>query len=1220
MSPQKSSIKHGTSPITASLTTDQDGKAESADVAQPKIERVFPIRLQVPSRQMNTAPPSPSPSPSQGTNGQTPFKPPTNSPKPAPREDNILTGPPNISTVPPAQTTETVGDYHVTSRFGYFSNGPERKSAVKTTATEQRIPDGIFLVRLVSENAESITGLRPQALFELRCWTDILVGSDKKEFVKKARLSRSWTPEDDSRTNPGIFTISLTSLLGAPRPLFCAVHFNAASDLIIVEFEARNDVFQSAEPVFPDRPISATNNKIPEEMRHPRTTRSQPLRLDRENGRQLGSMELFHILCEIQVGLFSYKKAVFLYGSRGASRLLGSLQAITFYYANWLGQAQMAKADSLASLLDIAVDLVQELTSFHRVMIYRFDETNAGIVVAEYFHPRATTDSYLNLHFPASDIPPQARELYVINKIRILYNREEDTARLMCRTLEDAKNPLDMKHSYLRAMSPIHIKYLRNMGVMATLSISLMVDNKLWGLISCHNYGAGLRVSLPVRELCRSIGEVCSTHIERLLNAARVRVRRPLSAATQKTSPNAFIAASFPDLLNMFDADLGFLAIRGEARTIGKIHAYSEAIALLQYIRQRSFTEVFASQNVNKDCPDIIYEPGIAVLVGMLVIPLAPNGTDFIVFFRKTKEKEIIWAGNPNEKENSGKTAYLEPRSSFARWSQQVTGTSRGWNEDQLDSATTLSTIYGRFIDVWRQKDSIVQKNRLTRLLIKNAGHEVRTPLNSIINYLEVALEGPLDERARHQLQCSLQASKLLVFAANNLLSLTEAEEIDFKDHEQNVDLRRMITDLCKVFKAGGTKRNLEQLHGDEAIPEYVRCDPTGLRQVLSNLLTNSIEHGSGKLIQIGLRHLSTAESHTLIEIFFQDEGKGLSEKELDSIFQDLEQVLDEDESQPLDCGIGSETQRPTSIGLGLALTARFVRFNSGQISMSSEYGRGSRVSIKIPFRKALSQKAPIDLSLPTPLGGIPSRPFPTTGGASHRSAHPGTVEISTGPVFTAVTDNTPASETLSTTPLTSFDQPDSRSHTLYPFPKVFVHRPRFHVLIAEDNPLNSRLLEARLTKRGHTMKVTVDGQMCADTFKREPAAYDLILMDLQMPLVDGPASTRLIRAFEKSTHPYLSPAAQSYGRIPIIAVSASLSEPSLNDYLTTGFDGWILKPIDFSRLETIMAATLDEVLRRDLRYGNGSWDRGGWFGGVVDGIEGRGCESEAGVETPRPK
>lgn len=306
-------------------------------------------------------------------------------------------------------------------------------------------------------------------------------------------------------------------------------------------------------------------------------------------------------------------------------------------------------------------------------------------MVAEYFDPRATSDSYLNLHFPASDIPPQARELYVVNKIRVLYDRDSDTARLMCRTLEDADNPLDMKHSYLRAMSPIHIKYLKNMKVMATMSITLMVDGKFWGLISCHNYGVGLRVSLPVRELCRSLGEVCSTHIEKLLYHARIKVRKPLSAAPKKASPTAFIAASSSDLLTMFDAEFGFLAIKGEARTIGKLHAYNEAIALLQYIRQRSFTEIFATQNVTKDCSDIIYEPGIKVLVGMLVVPLAINGSDFLVFFRKTKEKEIFWAGDPDEKKRSGGTAYLEPRSSFSRWSQQVVGTSREWNEDQSE-------------------------------------------------------------------------------------------------------------------------------------------------------------------------------------------------------------------------------------------------------------------------------------------------------------------------------------------------------------------------------------------------------------------------------------------------------------------------------------------------------------------------------------------------------
>jgi light-regulated signal transduction histidine kinase (bacteriophytochrome) len=307
-----------------------------------------------------------------------------------------------------------------------------------------------------------------------------------------------------------------------------------------------------------------------------------------------------------------------------------------------------------------------------------------GCVVSEYFNNKATRDSYLNLHFPASDIPKQARELYVVNKIRVLYDRDEETARLMCRTLKDAETPLDLKHSYLRAMSPIHIKYLHNLGVRASMSISLMVENKLWGLVSCHNYGSEARVSLPVRELCRSLGETCSTHIEKLLYSARIKVRKPLSAAPKKTSPTAFIAASSSDLLKMFDADFGFLAIKGEARTVGKLSAYNEAIALLQYIRQRAFTEIFATQNIKKDCPGVDFEAGFSVLAGMLVVPLALDGVDFLVFFRKAKSKEIIWAGNPHEKSvRPGTNAYLEPRSSFKRWSEQVVGMSREWTEDQ---------------------------------------------------------------------------------------------------------------------------------------------------------------------------------------------------------------------------------------------------------------------------------------------------------------------------------------------------------------------------------------------------------------------------------------------------------------------------------------------------------------------------------------------------------
>jgi light-regulated signal transduction histidine kinase (bacteriophytochrome) len=132
----------------------------------------------------------------------------------------------------------------------------------------------------------------------------------------------------------------------------------------------------------------------------------------------------------------------------------------------------------------------------------------------------------------------------------------------------------------------------------------------------------------------------------------------------------------------MFGADFGFLAIKGEARTIGKLFAYNEAIMLLQYIREKNFASIFSTQNISNDCSDISYGPGFVTIAGMLVVPLSLTSPDFLVFFRKGQIMEVHWAGNPHEKKlRNGR--YLEPRASFRRWSEHVVGRSREWTEDQ---------------------------------------------------------------------------------------------------------------------------------------------------------------------------------------------------------------------------------------------------------------------------------------------------------------------------------------------------------------------------------------------------------------------------------------------------------------------------------------------------------------------------------------------------------
>merc|ERR1711881_55362 len=178
-------------------------------------------------------------------------------------------------------------------------------------------------------------------------------------------------------------------------------------------------------------------------------------------------------------------------------------------------QEQLASAVNLDSFLKVLVGVVKELTGFHRVMIYQFDNAFNGRVVTELVDPRATKDLYHGLHFPASDIPKQARDLYKINKVRMLYDRDQETARLVCKTIQDLETPLDLTYSYLRAMSPIHIKYLANMAVRSSMSISINAFGELWGLISCHSYGArGMRVAFPIRKMCRLVGDNACRNIE----------------------------------------------------------------------------------------------------------------------------------------------------------------------------------------------------------------------------------------------------------------------------------------------------------------------------------------------------------------------------------------------------------------------------------------------------------------------------------------------------------------------------------------------------------------------------------------------------------------------------------------------------------------------------------------------------------------------------------
>lgn len=790
--------------------------------------------------------------------------------------------------------------------------------------------EGKLVVRTVSENCRRLIGFTPQQLFSLDSFTDILSDEQADNLLDHVDFIRE--EDADVVTNgPEVFTISIRNPSRKSQKFWCAMHINERNpNLIICEFELEDDPVNPLVPpndMTPEPPEDTLDSRPTEEEYLESTQNtSKPLRVLRSARKRKGeaaAMEVFNIMSQVQ--------------------------------------EQLAAAPNLDTFLRILVGVVKELTGFHRVMVYQFDQHWNGRVVTELVDPRATKDLYKGLNFPASDIPKQARDLYKVNKVRMLYDRDQETARLVCRTMEDLESPLDLTYSYLRAMSPIHIKYLGNMAVRSSMSISINAFEELWGLIACHSYGSkGMRVSFPIRKMCRLVGDSASRNIERLSYASRLQARKLINTVPTQSNPSGYIIASSEDLLKLFDADFGLLSIRDETKILGHLENGSqEPLAMLEYLRMRCVTNVMTSQDIKEDFPDLRYPPGFKEIAGLLLVPLSVGGQDFIVFFRKGQLKEVKWAGNPYEKfVKEGTEGYLEPRKSFRTWSEMVVGKCREWTEEEIETAAVLCLVYGKFIEVWRQKEAALQNSQLTRLLLANSAHEVRTPLNAIINYLEIALEGTLDQETRENLAKSHSASKSLIYVINDLLDLTKTEEGGELVKDEVFDLSGTLYEATDMFKGDARRKNISyQVTDHPGLPRQVIGDQRKIRQAISNVTANAIQNTKEGSVKVDMYVASRTDNHVEVEISFVDTGLGMSAKKLDSLFRELEQVQSETTDLLSEPVVPKKSLpdpvKPVegrTLGLGLAVVARIIRNMNGQLRLKSEEGKGSRFVIQFPF------------------------------------------------------------------------------------------------------------------------------------------------------------------------------------------------------------------------------------------------------------------------------
>lgn len=379
----------------------------------------------------------------------------------------------------------------------------------------------------------------------------------------------------------------------------------------------------------------------------------------------------------------------------------------------------IGSAHSIPALADAVVRELRDLTGYDRVMVYRFDADGHGEIIAE---AREThLEAFLGRHYPATDIPQRARELYLRNRVRLLVDVNYQPVPLVPRFSPATGQDLDMSMCTLRSMSPVHLQYLKNMGVTATLVASLVHDGRLWGLIACHNYSPKM-VSGEYRAACELLADVISTRISALENfaeaQAEVLVRRLEHRVIEATAQGGDWRLALFDnprhLLQPLDATGAALMYEGELMTAGDVPSTVEIRSLFSWLQGRNEGALFQCNSISR------LNPGLASISplasGVLAIELAAGTGEYLAWFRKEQLHDVTWGGDPNKVILGNDPLELSPRRSFAEWHQIVRDTASPWEPREIALARAVGASLTDLILQIRAVRVLIAESQLLRV------------------------------------------------------------------------------------------------------------------------------------------------------------------------------------------------------------------------------------------------------------------------------------------------------------------------------------------------------------------------------------------------------------------------------------------------------------------------------------------------------------------------
>jgi light-regulated signal transduction histidine kinase (bacteriophytochrome) len=599
--------------------------------------------------------------------------------------------------------------------------------------------------------------------------------------------------------------------------------------------------------------------------------------------------------------------------------------------------SQIQKTSNLPEFLQLVAQEVRKITGFDRIMVYQFDSTGAGCVVAE--TKREDLLPYLGLHYPATDIPQPVRELYARCWLRFIPQIDAKAVELLPLENPATQKPLDLSLSILRSVDACCVEYHRNMGVAALLTIALMQEQQLWGLISCHHYTPKY-LSPEVRFACKFLAQLASLELANKIRQQELSDRIQLKSLQSEliesiSQANNFVEALIepaPRLLNLTNAEGAAICLGDEISLVGATPSIEEVRSLIDWADTQVSDRLFATDSLPQ-----IYPPSVefkATASGLLLLRISKIRRYYILWFRPEIIQTVTWAGDPSlsiQVETDG-SMRISPRRSFQQWQETVRLKSLPWKSYELDSAIDLKTaIVGVVLRKAEELATINQElersNRELAAFAYAASHDLKEPLRGIYNYSTILLEDYsqlLDADGLDCLQTIKGLSQRMEALIDALLRLSLLGKAQL--HLQTTDLNEILQQAIAVLFASRPDAQLS-IRIPRLLPT-VECDPVLVSEVFSNLIGNALKYNdkADPWVEIGCQEQLSG----VTPIFYiRDNGIGIQAHHHETIFKLFKRLH-------------SQEKYGGGTGAGLAIVKKIVELHGGRIWVESVAGAGS--------------------------------------------------------------------------------------------------------------------------------------------------------------------------------------------------------------------------------------------------------------------------------------